>query len=573
MFVYDLATSATYKAPHGTIDHSSESRDSIQINGDVVVAVLPFEIADTFNKTTLVSRDIVPNRVVTPIFLDPFALSVGTTHTKESHQGTLTVDFLDPPDDILSKISPGDWVVCWMFSNKQQGDKFRKELQDSLTQTQGFPKANGSDSGLKFLGKVFSIRRNLRISGDGKRVRRNQLIGTSFSELDSTIYFDPFLTENLLGGMSWFKSVIAFGKQGLYDVSQIDRVLARSIAAFLGGVFDETKTPTTPIFVPVMVAQILGKKGDDNQYSVKYLDFLHTYIGIQKFSDSYMSDLIRPAGPLTYPTIQFNGLSIEGAINPVVQPFNNVPIWGIIQNFSNNAINEAYTALRANEQGDIVPTLTIRQVPFSSDEYASRNRQSTPFRSLPAWRVDDSLITNVDIGKSESTRTNFVRIIPNPVDFGGRYLTGASLAEQSTPIADSIDHQRHGLRATIRSVNTVFNVRQVKADVKRWNSVIADRNMGSQLKLSGSMALRGIHEPICVGDNLIYENMLYHIEQVMHKVMVDSTTGSKIFLTQLSFSNGVPLVSGDFPEIVNHTEPPTENTGWTRQSNTFEKDS
>src|SRR5579859_1785431 len=69
-------------------------------------------------------------------------------------------------------------------------------------------------------------------------------------------------------------------------------------------------------------------------------------------------------------------------------------------------------------------------------------------------------------------------------------------------------------------------------------SLVADRLIGSQYTLSGMMNSYLIQSPICEGDNLEFDGVVYHIEGVQHSASI-SEDGVRTARTTLSLSNGM----------------------------------
>ena len=76
----------------------------------------------------------------------------------------------------------------------------------------------------------------------------------------------------------------------------------------------------------------------------------------------------------------------------------------------------------------------------------------------------------------------------------------------------------------------------------------ADRVFGGHLKWSGQFVVKGIQEPICEGDNLQVEDLVYHIEQVAH-IMNMTPQGGITWDTQLTVTNGVPADGQPVPDM------------------------
>jgi hypothetical protein len=576
MFTYNLFTHMSEgqePLPGIQLNRASEAQDAIQQSGDAIILVWPYADADTFNFETQGSRDedivlikgkdakgnaipMAESRPIkltdNPIFLDTYVTRMSVRQNKDNHQGVLSMELLDPDDTILASVSPGDHMVCWMFDNHKDAQALRAKLARGA-----YKDLNGFDSGLKFVGKAFSVRKNINVFDSGAKSRKLQVMATSFSELDSNIYFDPQLATNFFKGTE-FMQAIARQLNSISGVPQdVNSMLAQSLAVFMGvglktGGANNAAQMSRPLSLPSFVSDILGVQGS------RYIDILRTHIGIEKYRSGYLPALGDtaqvPYGPSSnspYKTIKYTPDGLVGWNSIQVAPFNNIPMWSILYQFSNANINEMYTTLKMDDKGKIGPTLTIRQIPFNNEAFVNKQTtiKATSFRTLPRWKVTDEIINSYSVGKSESMRINFVRVSAIPETLPGKNTAG--IRQQVPPKADIVDIERNGVRAYVTAINSIMNPVASEVSARNWTAVVTDRYMGSHLKFSGSMGLAGVQEPICVGDNLLYDGLVFHIEQVEHSLQVDGMTGRKSFSTNLAISNGVPAAGPVLPEIVN----------------------
>jgi hypothetical protein len=261
-------------------------------------------------------------------------------------------------------------------------------------------------------------------------------------------------------------------------------------------------------------------------------------------------------------------------------------VWSILHQFLNPAINEIYTTLRTDYRGLVLPSLICRQLPFSSgvikegfkpalspvlvkqnqNEIAATQKDlskaKTPARrtglqkqlsaqqaagkdvipievtrmiDLPRWVIHPVLIRNLDVGRSDAMRFNFIFVrgedgMSNPV-FN---------IVRNPPVYDEFDAARFGLRPYMQSINcSPSDLQQFHGHMaSAWQYLLADILMGQQLTLTGSLDSYGIQQPICVGDNIELDETLFHIEGVNHSFNQadDGRTG---FTTGLSLTHGV----------------------------------
>jgi hypothetical protein len=272
---------------------------------------------------------------------------------------------------------------------------------------------------------------------------------------------------------------------------------------------------------------------------------METLVGVQQYQAQPEADQYS-----FYPEIDLNRSTasrkftkepLKGTFLPVNPSFVNRPLWQILQQYLNPAINEMYTALRANRVGRVVPTMVVRQIPFSTE--SAQDAPSMPltrFMSLPRWVLDDTMWSDADLGSSNSTRVNMVHIYGE----ASSYASNKTITHQLTrnpPIFDEVDIQRSGIRGRMMTVNCAVTD-QLEAP-RAWMEAIADWSFGSQYTLNGTFNSIGIQAPIAEGDNLEVNNVVYHIENVHHRCAMQGDRRS--FRTTLEVSNGMPADQSD----------------------------
>ena len=100
-----------------------------------------------------------------------------------------------------------------------------------------------------------------------------------------------------------------------------------------------------------------------------------------------------------------------------------------------------------------------------------------------------------------------------------------------------------------------------------WAKIVGDSVMGSQLKLNGTIEMVGVFQPICIGDNLEFEGIVFHIESVIHNCFIDPISGIKRFKTILKLSSGV---SADSTSAVTYYDQMTNTNGYQDRKNDYE---
>jgi hypothetical protein len=242
-----------------------------------------------------------------------------------------------------------------------------------------------------------------------------------------------------------------------------------------------------------------------------------------------------------------------GTFLPAMPEFTNIPLWQIFQRYLNPTINEIYTCLRLNPEGFVMPTIVLRQIPFTTDAFnpdakspgsssAAGDIVFTKFSNLPRWVVPATMIRTVDIGRSDATRFNFVHIYGQSALLGsdGNQAIARQIV-QNPPIRDDLDIMRSGLRSYMTTVECWVND-QIGQVPTKWMKLVADWTIGSHLTLNGTITCLGIQAPICEGDNLEFDGVIYHIESVAHNAGIGD--GGKTWTTTLTLTNGMRASNG-----------------------------
>jgi len=85
---------------------------------------------------------------------------------------------------------PGDWIMFWAWNNQADADRV-------LGSIRGCEAANGQKDGLKFVGRVHSIRKRLSINpSTGIKSISYTLQGVGFYELETQFYYDMALADS-----------------------------------------------------------------------------------------------------------------------------------------------------------------------------------------------------------------------------------------------------------------------------------------------------------------------------------------------------------------------------------------
>jgi hypothetical protein len=474
---------------------------------------------------------------------------------KGSIIGSATVTLVPGQYEYDNVVTAGDHAFIWMGNDISR-------MSEVVTALGNGTKANGFLSGLKFYGRVESVRKLLDQDDNGVKSIRFNLNFKSFSELNSQVYFNPYLRNSNPDPYAFYAQL----SQSYSEMFSKDKIVKPQNAikfllnVFLGkgpdtkakGTNEVPRSPTNAFMVPKAVGEVLGQLQPSKGARLTYVDVLNTLIGMQRyttteqqFEDKQYEGFVPVISEETISTRQRECPDeLKGAFPALPDLFNNTALSSILSSLLNSALNEMYFTLRCDEEGNILPTLVARQIPFTTDRFHSAFPQSdaTSFLELPRWVVDKGLrIGEYNIGTSDVARVNFVQFFGTL--FNSAISATQSMAAQSSNKSfkeDTLDILRSGGRNMIVTSNVLIDQQSgsiVPEKVAEYATLVADWYMNGHLKLTGSMTLPGVPEPICVGDNLEHDSKVFHIEGLTHRYMVAGS--NKSFNTSLTLVNGL----------------------------------
>lgn len=555
-----------------------------------------------------------------PVIIVSDCTSLSITGTKGSHVQNLTASLRDNNINYLSAIFPDDWLLAWILPNETRAKALVKKLRA------GFP-CNKFKDGLKFIGRVGTVFKDTAVDDAGKPSSIFSLTGAGFGEFDYGLFWEPKLVDNASLPV-WFhrlglalnsivtgsdKSVTAAGDPNSIDVNKMIPALVRLTLgegpfkngnlAVPGGA---NASPNGGIRVPAFVGQWLGLVSFEG---MTYSNMVDIVVGVQKYQGAagapQDSPLIFQPDGLTGAVIQFTPSSKNFAVSdtdqpataeyqktpipllgefPIVQlPFQDTPIWQILEQFLNPGVNEMYVALKPDSKGNIFPRLTVRQYPFSTSKFAAegsifrgglhfqptgafgnhgnlqlpanpgalspgtlsignstqlsdhivKRPAVTTFLELPRWRIDPKMLKRIQVGRSNVLRSNFWNIQGTGP---GTAISPSLQYVRSPPNTDKNDIERSGLRRVARTVNCLIKDATQGPDM--WRDIITDVTAGQHLALTGTIIVVGIVSPIAPGDNVQFANVVYHVESVQHNCTM-SADGKRDWKTTLQVSHGM----------------------------------
>lgn len=510
------------------------------------------------------ARDIWDNNVIQ---IQDRCIALNTHESKGSHCGGMTCALTDTEDEIATTIAAGDWIMAWITDSDEAA-------LDVSTRVLFLDKANLPTHGLKFVGRVNSIRKSTQKNADGVEIRRVTLNCVSFQEFDSLIYYDPqLLVEDDGTNLSWLPNIAEVDKkfaelQLNSQVATTGQIIGLMLDVFIGvGPSDASeplnelsRTPNQAYEIPREVARLLGRTSPPSkaggQYT--YADIIASIIGVQKYQGGFNTrggqwaemtpiELTAKGGDLRF----FTETPLQGVLIPITQPWN-APVWQIMETYLNPAVNEMYTALKVSPEGTILPHFIVRQIPFTNDFFAEAvapnlSMPVTKFSELPRWVIDPDMVHSFEYGRSDSLRINFAHVLVQTYTNGSEADTlNQQLARvKGDPVPDAEDIRRHGLRPYLMTVSTSPSA-FVKSPGKAWSLLAMDRVAAGHIRLSGTMTTSGIVDPICVGDNVEYEGVIYHIEEISHSILLKGGS-ERDFQTTMSLSMGMPIDDKEWP--------------------------
>lgn len=524
--------------------------------------------------------------------------------SKGQHTKQLTATLLQTHTNYLIDLLPSDWLLAWIVHGKDKLDKLVERIKK-------LEPCNKWDDGLKFVGRVESVYKDQdRDPETGKKRAAYSLTAFGFRELDTSIFYDPFLRSVDTAQVGTWMARIGLDIREIFANTATDGqsdnvhlLISKFLEVFVGrglpkeintsqapqlrqatsgGIVDGGKSEEAPFayLVPKEVGDLLGKKSRSKKGGIlAYADLMELLFGVQKYNEhedatdwkAFIPD-IAGDDALTTGSQRYTGTPLMGAFLPLMPNFDNRPMWSVLQQYLNPPINEMYTCLRVNEQGSVVPTIVLRQIPFTTPVLAAKIERGaveggamtyTGFMDVPRWVLPAVLIERMRVGRSDATRCNFVHVYGQNADVASNVGMSQQLA-QNQPIRDDFDIQRSGLHALMttvacREINKVGNV------PSKWMELIADRAIGSQYTLNGTVQTLGIEAPICEGDNLEFGNAVFHIESVGHSCSIDTGSGSRSWMTFMTLTNGLRVATvqthdgADGPESFSSTTDQAEN--------------
>lgn len=537
---------------------SSNFLDSHQSQPGCIVKFFSFVEKDTYHKSDAPESGNIDYIAVNQITVVSDIVSATIQSSKGSPVGSAEVVLVSGSVNYLAALAPGDYCMIWLFNDESVRAKMETKIANNES-------SNDFNSGLKFFGRVNSIRGVYNTDVDGTKTLRYVVTLKSFAEFLTSIYYNYYLADVANGNQggaqnqtaqaiailsdlskNWFSLVPGADQQR--PVTNIGNIMQFVINTFLGsGPLKRDATTTDPVTgktvvvqnrigntlyrVPKEVALILNFASDSSVYT--FQDILTELIGVQNYNNT-----VQPFQPNMSP--------LSGQMVGLPSNFMDTTVWSYIMAHLNSPLNEAYNTLRIDEDGDIEPTFVARQLPFTTQYSKYHAPKVTPFTSLPRWIIDSTrAVQSFNIGTSDAARVNYLQTYGQIAGIESAFTIQRQI-DQGNLRSDVNDIKRNGLKTYVIGSNCdVLSSDSQTVLTGFWTDILGDCFINGHLKLNGTMAIAGIQEPICIGDNLQYNGFLFHIESLSHTYSLNEGSGVKTFMTNVQLSNGIST-DGDY---------------------------
>lgn len=521
-------------------------------------------------RDTLRTKTDEPNTVRSTLVVENDCIAVDVMSDKGNLTPSCQITLVETDVNYATEIEPGDFV----FVNMLNWERDSRRVADNA---RAILPINGTKDGFKGIFKVQSVRRFVNVEPNtGIKTVLYKIDGFAFTEFNNTIYFNPNLVnqKNLANvglyiadvAPAWASFVSKDGKPFVQEV------ISFLIQNFIGSsqnpdslmVNGLVVSPNVHFSMPTTVGRLLGttksRKLDATDFkTVTAAKDIYRYLfGVQQYSSGSnltMAAGMNPSnleGKTRYPGFEYTSTFCAG--NTLLKPeyWNQVKLWSIMNQYTNSPLNELYTAFKINLNGRVMPTIVFRQIPFTSEDFVgqrfgvqdtfAQTIEVTQFLNLPRWQIDSAFILNMNIGRDEAARINFVQYYAKS-NFNDKGIEIAGETASVNYVFDKDDIARSGLRPYVvqNQFDDLPNTLVQLAPI--WARIMGDALIGGHLKMNGTVNCIGIVEPIAVGDNLEVDGIVYHIEQVVHSCAINPANGVKSFRTSIKVSHGVSVNS------------------------------
>jgi len=516
-------------------------------------------------RDTLRTPSASPTAVRAPLVVENDCIDVTTTFNKATLTHSMSALLVETEINYADAVHPGDFV----FVNMLNWESDARELAIRAGNSQPI---NGSNDGFKGFFKVQGVRKMIRVDPQtGTRTVLVKIDGFAFTEFNNTIYFNPnLINPKILGNQALFINDLSSAWASFVSLSgkpYLQEIIAFLIQSLIGSgvnpqaqsVSGLTVSPNVHFLMPLLVGKLLGIQ---STHTLAARDIYNYIFGIQQYAGGQVQTLQQGMTPSNlnanprypkYPNFYYTTQFCTG--NTLLKPeyWNQVTLWSILNQYTNAPMNELFSCFRIDPfTGSVRPTIVFRQIPFTSEDFTTQkfgvqdgNAATivvTNFLSLPRWKIGSESIFSADLGTDEAARINFVQYYAK----SAYDKAGADIAQETALhnyTFDANDIVRSGLRPYVVQ-NQFEDLPDIAVNFAPvWARIFGDAVIGGHLKVNGTLECIGIVEPITVGDNLEFDSVVFHIEQVVHRSFINPSNGIKTFRTTLSLSHGVNLNS------------------------------
>lgn len=545
-----------------TIEKNSE--DSHQTSPAYVLTFTRWSVRDSINYTTLDAMT-----VRNPLVVVNDAIAINVSSDKKSPQHNFSCTLKQGDLNYMTAIHPGDFVIVNMVNSETKA----MEIRDRAIRKQAI---NKRDDGFKGLFKIADVRMQLSTAPNGVKEYVVSVTGRAFDEFSNVIYFNPaysnrennsFIDNNF---KNWRDLILKKDQNNVQNL--VKEAIKRTIGVGIKVLTKDAPLNQIPVYkVPGIVCDLLNKKTDKDPHMSKINNY---YLGLWSFTGSTPNSKAPFEKGFTnffqedksekdskkksnwYKTTS----PLSGTRQVTLQDFSNVSVWSLIQDYSNPLINETYTCFRVADDGYVYPSFIARQKPFNTPKYKKNDYaiKHTQFLDMPRWKISPDLIYQISLGRSDAARINFVQIFTRSLAIN-EALNQATQIEMGNFVEDKKDIERHGRKPFIKSCNYDYPLDGTVSEEylgKKYANLVADWVMNGHLKMNGSISCAGIEKPICIGDNLEFDRVVYQIESVQHQMTI-APNGAKKFVTNMSLSMGISEKSSETVPVygeMDHTD-------------------
>jgi hypothetical protein len=501
-----------------------------------------------------------------PLLVINDAVNISVSFQKSSKTGSFSCTLMCGDINYATAIAPGDYVFVNIVD-------WEKDVIRLYEKSINYQPINTSKDGFKGFFKIMTVTKHLNTGPDGKKMFYCTVTAQAFSELDTTVLYNPLIEGQIKDeAKAFFSALVGDQYSNLLKIdTSCEKIIQILFEILLGQSRRSTnvkgvKYGEVHYLLPQNFGSFLGRRKAAHMNEVfnlltgvwanrtpptsasLYKQLSPNFIKINSKDNIY--------GVKESPTLQGNRLL-------TVENWNQKTVWSILNDNLNSALNEMFVAFKFDPQSDsIIPTITVRQKPFNNPDYKpDEGYPVTNFLSLPRWRLSPAMVYSYQLSKNQVLDINFVQVYTRGLAASAAGDLTRQITEENY-ISNKLSIQRGGQRPYVVSSNFDFPVggeKRIKA--KPWTKIVADWVINGHLKESGVIHCVGLEEPISVGDNLEFDGVVYHIEGVSHHFAV-TNDGKKEFKTALSVSYGIEVNSNAnqtmFTEMI-HTDRQTKN--------------